>query len=140
VTTGSPTARFPGAIGQQGTAVLYGDKVENGDQFGGRLTGGVWLNEDHSLGIDGGLFFLSRQSVRFSAASQLGQPILAVPFFDVRNNREGSSTIGVPGRTSGGSTLPWPIDSGGTTSTPAPGSCTAPATAFPCWAVSATWS
>jgi hypothetical protein len=101
VTTGSIVDRFPGAIGQPHTSVLFGDRVDNGDQFGGRFAAGYWLSKDHMLGVDAGMFFLSRQSVQFGAASQLGSPILAVPFFDVRNNREGSSVLSVPGISSG---------------------------------------
>jgi hypothetical protein len=91
VTTGSAADAIPGALGQRGTAILYGDNDVLGDiRSGGRFAVGYWLTDDHCLGIDAGFFFLGQIDNRFSAFST-GDPILARPFI---NMTPGSSNFG----------------------------------------------
>src|SRR5207253_2607656 len=42
VTTGSPAAARPGALGQPGTSVLFGGDVDSGPRSGARFAGGLW--------------------------------------------------------------------------------------------------
>ncbi len=82
VTAGLPIAALPGALGQPGTVVLFGGKMEGDDARGGaRIHAGWWFDEEHTLGVDGGFFGLGQQSARFSAAS-LGTPALFRPFLN----------------------------------------------------------
>lgn len=91
VTRGSANDRIPGALGQPGTQVLYGGgPVDGGLRSGGRATVGWWFNEDHTLGVEAGGFFLGAASSNFSATS-FGSPILGRPFQDATNG--GAQTV-----------------------------------------------
>jgi hypothetical protein len=82
VTTGSAADAVPGAIGQPGTQVLFGNsEVGNGADGGGRFMLGFWLTRDHCLGFEGGYWFLGSKVNNFSATSQ-GDPLLFRPFVD----------------------------------------------------------
>jgi hypothetical protein len=82
VTSGSPDDRVPGALGQPHTLVLFGDStVADGMRSGGRFSLGWWLDDEHTLGIDGSAFFLAPRSVHFFAGSN-GTPALFRPFFN----------------------------------------------------------
>jgi hypothetical protein len=83
VTAGSAQDAIPGALGQPGTALLFGgNNVIDGARSGGRFTAGYWFGDEHCLGLEGSFFFLGQDRARFSATSS-GSPILARPFFDV---------------------------------------------------------
>ena len=72
-----------GILNRPSTSVLFGDSdVNGGYRSGARFTLGGWLNRDQTIGIEGTGFFLARSSTSFSVASS-GNPILAVPFFDL---------------------------------------------------------
>ena len=72
VTTGSPTDINPGALGQPGTSVLFGGNINNQVRSGGRFSFGLWFNDENTLGIEGGYFFLGQRSVRFNDSSAGG--------------------------------------------------------------------
>lgn len=82
VTAGSPNDQFPGAVGQPGTVVLFGNgHVENEMRSGARFRAGWWFDDEHTIGIDGSFFFLGARGVGFLAASP-GSPALFRPFFN----------------------------------------------------------
>jgi hypothetical protein len=82
VTVGSPTDALPGALGQPGTAVVFGgDNVGNAARGGGRMRAGWWFDEEHTLGIDGGFFVLGQQLTSFAGSSP-GNPAVFRPFFN----------------------------------------------------------
>jgi hypothetical protein len=82
VTTGSPSATFPGAIGQPGTDLLFGGRNYNNGLFSGfRGWVGYWLTDDHLLGVELGGFFLFPGSTNYGATS-FGSPVLARPFIN----------------------------------------------------------
>jgi hypothetical protein len=82
VTTGSATDTVPGALGQPGTRVLYGDNdLGSALALGGRFMVGYWFTCDHCLGLEGGYWFLGSKSNNFAAAST-GDPLLFRPFTD----------------------------------------------------------
>ena len=86
VTTGSATDPVPGALGQPGTSVLFGDdKLGDEGRSGGRISAGFWLDCDHTLGFDGSFFILGSQNTNFGAnfGSGANGLVLARPFFDV---------------------------------------------------------
>jgi hypothetical protein len=101
VSTGSAFADRPGALGQTGTVVVYGDRaVDNGTRSGGLFTVGYWFNRCHSLGVDASYLTLETGRVAFAASSG-GDPILARPFYDARAGREAATTVSFPGRQTG---------------------------------------
>jgi len=86
VTTGSPTDRIPGGVGQPGTSVLIGNQtVDYGATSGLRFNAGLWLDAEERFGVDAGYFVLERRAQSFHAAANgAGDPVLAVPAFDVQ--------------------------------------------------------
>jgi hypothetical protein len=99
LTTGSLADSVPGALGQPGTQVLFGNSIDSGDHSGGRFFAGYWFGNDRILGVDGGFFFLSQKTVGLSDLSG-GDPVLARPFFNVLTNSESAFPLaGVGGRT-----------------------------------------
>lgn len=82
VTTGSPADAVPGALGQPGTAILFGNSTVGDDiRSGGRFTVGWWCDDEHTLGVELGGFFLAPRSVNFFNGSG-GTPALFRPFFN----------------------------------------------------------
>jgi hypothetical protein len=79
--TTSPQGSF-GVLGNNGTNVLYGFGVSQGEFSGGRFTVGMWCDECQCCGMEGSYFFLGSHSSSFNAASN-GDPLLARPFFNV---------------------------------------------------------
>jgi Putative beta barrel porin-7 (BBP7) len=77
VTTGDSTVPRGGALNQEGTSVLYGDRISYNDGNGGRF--GLLLEGDH-MSYDVSYFNLSPISVRFNAVGNGSGPVLAVPF------------------------------------------------------------
>src|SRR6185437_2298682 len=79
LTSGSVNDNPPGALGQPGTTVLYGNNTSNYNPLSGlRVRGGWWFSDSHCLGIDVGGFFLGEGVNRFSAASNGAEDIEAV--------------------------------------------------------------
>jgi hypothetical protein len=71
----------PGALGQPGTVVLFGNgHVSNDVSSGGRLRFGYWFSNEQNWGVEGSLFWLGQRSTNFVAASG-GTPALFRPYF-----------------------------------------------------------
>lgn len=83
LTQGDATGR--GALGQPGTVVLVGGHDVNFAPAPGlRFMLGTWLDDQRQFGLDGGYFFLARQSNNLLFRSDAnGLPLLAIPFFKV---------------------------------------------------------
>ena len=107
VTTGpaDPTLNPPpGALGANGTVVLFGGNSNNSGPFsGGRFTVGGWLDQGQTVGIEASYFFLGSRSNNFTASSSgaPGSTVLARPFFDVSTGLRNSELISFPGLASG---------------------------------------
>ena len=107
VTTGPANATQvppPGALGGNGTTVLFGgDPNNNGPVSGGRFTVGGWLNQGQTFGMEGSYFFLGSRSNNFTASSSgaPGSAVLARPFFDVSTGLPNSELISFPGVAAG---------------------------------------
>ena len=105
ITTGVPGANaLPGVLGQPGTAVLFGGSdVDNEVRSGGRFTGGFWLDDVQTIGLEANFFFLGSRSVRFDRASSgvAGSEIIARPFFDVTSSIQNAQLVAFPGIASG---------------------------------------
>jgi hypothetical protein len=91
VTTGTSTDPHPGAIGQPGTAVLFGnDSIDYGLLSGGRLEAGLFLDEQKRFSLQWIGFLLAPGSQKFATASDsAGNLLLARPIFasDVTDER-----------------------------------------------------
>lgn len=76
---------LPGFLGQPGTQVVLGDEPTNyGLRPGARFTGGLWLDDDKTLGIEGNYLLLGGFSTvsKVRTSGQPGSPNLAIPYFD----------------------------------------------------------
>jgi hypothetical protein len=97
LTTSSPASA--GILGRSDTRVLYGDDrltTRHGDRFNGlRVYLGYWLDDDHTLGVEGRAFFLERDSTYFKAISD-GSQVLARPFINVLDGSPASEVIAGP--------------------------------------------
>jgi hypothetical protein len=72
----------PGAIGQPGTVILYGDSHVSQQAFSGaRFETGFWFGPCQRWGLDSSFFFLGQRSSDFVAGSN-GLPALFRPFFN----------------------------------------------------------
>lgn len=91
LTTSTPQSSL-GIIGNEGTSVLFGGNVDVGAHFGGKVTGGFWLEPTQSLGFEASYSFLAKTGYNRTEASQ-GSPLLALPFFDVVANQQNAYPI-----------------------------------------------
>lgn len=99
VTTGPPT--FPVAfLGNPGTTVLLGGRLDQDTLTGVRLRAGMWLDECHTIGIEGSFFCLPKQTHN-TALSSDQFPVLARPFFDVNPGAPNSEFLAFPGLATG---------------------------------------
>jgi hypothetical protein len=101
VTTGSAQDAVPGALGQGGTRVLFGDSPLNYGLFSGyRLAAGFDLVS--GLGLEAGYFALERRAAGFTAASDAnGNPLIARPVFNNQGPGENAYLYALPGTASG---------------------------------------
>ncbi len=66
----------PGAIGQPGTTLLYGDQRVDHQAFSGaRIGAGFWFDRCQTWGLDASFFLLARQSSDFVASSNGAMPL-----------------------------------------------------------------
>jgi hypothetical protein len=84
--------------------VLFGGRdVDNEERSGGRFTAGFWLDDCHTVGVEGSYFFLGSRAVQFGAAGTgaPGSAVIARPFFDTSLNQENSELVSAPGLLAG---------------------------------------
>ena len=105
VTTGVVGATaLPGALGQPGTAGLFGGSDRNNQARSGvRVGGGLWLDDARTVGLEGSYFYLGSRSAHFDAASNStpGSAIIARPFFDALAGIPNAQLIAFPGIAAG---------------------------------------
>jgi hypothetical protein len=86
LTGGSPSSTaFSDAGVLPGAPVLFGGKVGSDLKSGGRLTGGLWIDDCRSHGLVVRAYGTEGDSNSFGSGS-FGNPILAVPFIDQSAN------------------------------------------------------
>jgi hypothetical protein len=86
-----------------GARVLFGnDTIDEGARSGGRGTLGYWFDDDHGNGIVATWITVGRPTgVANFAASSLGTPILARPFFNVSTGQNDAQLMAFPGLVEG---------------------------------------
>jgi hypothetical protein len=93
-------AASQGVLGKLDTRVLYGgDRLQtrHDDRFvGTRVALGYWLDDEHTVGIEGGAFFLERDSTYFKATSA-GDVVLARPYVNAADGNPASEVVAGPG-------------------------------------------
>jgi hypothetical protein len=105
VTTSPPTSS--GVLGAPGTGTVLGNTgFGYGALSGGRIEGGTWLNECHTLGVEAGFFWLGQGTTSFAAVSNAaGTPLLARPFFNAITTAPSAALITFPGAFTGGASV-----------------------------------
>jgi hypothetical protein len=97
---GTPATQA-GVLGAPGTTILFGGNSVNDEvRSGFRFTLGGWLNDCHTLGVEGDFFMLGSEGAGFTASSS-GSPILARPIFNTTTGLPDSQLISFPGFLSG---------------------------------------
>jgi hypothetical protein len=112
VTSGPAASR--GFLGADGTFTLAGDRRydDHDPYYGGKFNLGLWLLDEHTLGVEGNFFFLSRRVD--DGAFNSGQfPVLTLPFTLASTGQQSGQILALPG-------VPIPRD--GTSATVATGS------------------
>ncbi len=94
-----------GVLGLDTTSTLFGgSSVHDGNRSGGRVSFGLWLQADRSLGIEASFLGLNEIRTGYQATST-GNPILARPFFNVQPEvgfaTEDASLLAFPSRLEG---------------------------------------
>jgi len=85
VTTGSPLDPLPGALGQPGTAVLFGSDLRFRMFSGLEMNAGIFLDDGDHMSLEAGGFVLPTNSIHFAVASNAGgSPLIARPFLDTQ--------------------------------------------------------
>jgi hypothetical protein len=96
---------MPGSLGNGGVP-LTRNSLDEGAMSGARFSLGYWLDEEQTLGVEVGGFFLPRQSRTIAFASDMGgNPVLAFRFLDPPVggvSSEDAFTAAVPGIVSAG--------------------------------------
>ncbi len=95
VTTGSVNDTNPGALGEKGTVVLFGDRKLDFRMLQGlRLDIGHFFDNDNRFSADiSGFYFLPRHVTFNRGSDDSGLPILSRPVFNVAKNQENIYTI-----------------------------------------------
>jgi hypothetical protein len=99
---GTPKAKA-GVLGLASTATVFGANDVNDEvRSGWRLQGGMWLDDEHTLGIEMGGMIIESQATLFTANSKdFASGILARPFFNVTTGKEDSVVVAFPGNSTG---------------------------------------
>jgi len=79
-------AEQAGVLGQDTTTILFGgESLAGSSRSGGRITMTYWLQPNRCTGIEASYLGIGRETNSFFAQSE-GDPILARPFFNIRND------------------------------------------------------
>src|SRR5262245_16348536 len=95
VTTGSSVDTNPGALGEPGTVVLFGNNKIDYRMFHGlRADVGRFFDDDNHYSMEvGGFYFLPRHVTFNRSSDATGLPLLSRPVFNVAQNQENAYTI-----------------------------------------------
>ncbi|MCS7271548.1 MAG: BBP7 family outer membrane beta-barrel protein [Gemmataceae bacterium] len=105
VTQGDTADARPGALGQPGTRILYGDEQFRFGNLHG-LTAEIGVNLNDSIYLEGRGFVFWPQHTRYTVASDAnGAPFIARPVFDTLTSSEGSYRTSTPNQIVGYTTI-----------------------------------
>ena len=98
VTTGDPLDPTPGALGQPGTRILFGEgRIDLGTYSGVRATLGGWIDDEGRFGAEASFLMLESMDAGFSSASDAaGNPAVYFPLFRSDLGTQGSFTVSSP--------------------------------------------
>jgi hypothetical protein len=90
---------FAGIIPNPSTEVLFPtDRVNNEFRGGFRLTGGIWLDDTQTTGLEGDFFFISNSKKGLTVASDFGgNQIIARPFINAQTGAPAAIVAAFPG-------------------------------------------
>src|SRR5262249_5563203 len=115
VTRGFAGDPIPGAPGQPGTRVVFGDTDINYNMIPGlRGEVGFWLDDDnrYSLEIEGFATSSRNQHLRF-ASDDAGNPLIGRVFRNTETNRLADFFVSFPGVLTGSTDIEMPTQMGG---------------------------
>ncbi|MBD0371297.1 MAG: BBP7 family outer membrane beta-barrel protein [Pyrinomonadaceae bacterium] len=96
ITVTPASTGFSAVIGQPGTVIAFGgERLDQGNFPGGRLSLGFWLNKGKTVGAEVSYFFLEKNTLRFQVASN-GSPdsqTIGRPFLSVGNTEQAISVV-----------------------------------------------
>src|SRR5262249_24527877 len=101
VSSGPPQS---GAIlGRPGVTTLLGGGIDQDSFSGARITAGLWLDCERTIGLEGGVSFLGTHAADFTlpGTGAPGSPALGRPFFNPLTGAEDSQLVSLPGQVSG---------------------------------------
>jgi hypothetical protein len=105
VTYGSVNDIHPGALGQPGTTIAYGDGNYKNNMYSG-ITAALGVNLNDSLYLEVNALILPTQTHQFRTTSDLnGNPLIARPVFNTATNDERSYITSIPGVVVGSSAI-----------------------------------
>jgi hypothetical protein len=93
-----------GILGQDSTMVLVGNAgIKFNELAGARIMLGVWIDEDETVGLEGGYFLLGSRSrdSSVSGSGAPGTPLITRPFFNALFGVEDSELVAFPNAISG---------------------------------------
>ena len=95
VTTGP--VESGGILNAPGSVVVAGGgNIDYEEISGGRISLGFWFDQSERVGVEGNFLWIGSRSFRFSAVSPTGQPIIALPFFDINTGVEDAELFAFP--------------------------------------------
>lgn len=103
VTTGSVLDAAPGALGQPGTSVLFGNNdTDFGLMSGLRAQIGMFLDADNHYSIEAGGFVIFQNTQGFNVAGDVnGRPSISRPLFNIATGAEGAFINSLQGMVTG---------------------------------------
>lgn len=106
LTVGSTADAAPGALGQPGTTLVFGDSVDYNRIDGGRVELGVFLDESRRFSLEGVAQFFRDASVGFAINSDpFGSPVITRPVFNVAVGEERAFANALPNQFVGGGAI-----------------------------------
>ena len=86
-----------GNLGDPGTQTLFGgNRINNDWRSGFRVSGGMWLDECQTLGIESDFFYLGRSRDQGSFSGSPTQTIVSRPFFNANTGLQDTQLVEYP--------------------------------------------
>jgi len=87
-----------GVLGTPGATTTFGNqRLNNGLQMGFQTRAGIWLDDCHKWGLEGGFMLLGGDSTNNVAGSPTGATIVSRPFFNALSGQPDAQLVSFPG-------------------------------------------